>query len=86
MAKPSPSQPEPVILRENSIIDGVFYLAGEPLPFAREEDLPPNLKGLVATGDEEFYSHAERKYLFRLTRRARAGAENPGQHFIARRG
>lgn len=42
-----------VVLRENCIIGGQFFAAGEALPFEREEDLPAALKPLVATGTEE---------------------------------
>jgi hypothetical protein len=39
---------EPIVLRENCIINGKFYAAGEPLPYDREEDLPAALKPLIA--------------------------------------
>ena len=51
---------EPLRLRENAIVDGVFIRAGEPTPFARVEDLPESLKPLLADGSEEFYHPSER--------------------------
>jgi hypothetical protein len=52
---------EPLRLRENVIIDGRFYSAGSPVPFASEVELPESLKHLIATGDEPpFYTHSER--------------------------
>ena len=54
MAKTSP-QPA-VVLRENCIIAGTFYAAGAELPFLHEEDLPEALRGLVARGDEVFFT------------------------------
>jgi hypothetical protein len=45
----------PAIVRisTNTIFNGKFYLRGEPLPFSRVEDLPPNLKGLVISGEPD---------------------------------
>jgi hypothetical protein len=42
----------PIRISTNTIIDGKFYLRGEPLPFSRAEDLPDNLKPLVVTEPE----------------------------------
>jgi hypothetical protein len=58
MAKPS------LRLSTNCIVNGKFIPAGSPVPFATEADLPPNLKGLVATGDEEFYDPSDRNLYF----------------------
>jgi hypothetical protein len=60
MAKPSRSQPEPVILRENCIVGGRFFPAGAPVPFATEEALPPSLRHLVVRGGEVFFNSAAR--------------------------
>jgi len=60
MFKPPEKPAGPVVLSTNAICDGKFIPAGEPVPYERVEDLPPNLRPLVATGDEEFYSHSER--------------------------
>jgi hypothetical protein len=50
----------PIVLSTNAICDGKFIPAGEPVPYECVEDLPPNLKGLVATGEEPpFYTHSE---------------------------
>ena len=58
MAKP-PEPPAEIRLTTACIISGQYYAAGETLPFQSESELPPNLQGLTATGDEEFYSHSE---------------------------
>jgi hypothetical protein len=54
MPKPKPPEPPAVIrISANTILDGKFYKRGEPLPFSKVEDLPPNLKPLVVTGEPE---------------------------------
>jgi hypothetical protein len=64
---------EPVRLSTNCIVDGVFIPAGEPVPYASEEDLPANLKPLVATGEEPVpFSPAERDF-YRPELRRQAG-------------
>ena len=61
MTKPPEKPAEPVVLSTNCIVDGKFVPAGEPVPFEREEDLPENLRPLVATGDEPPpFHHSER--------------------------
>ena len=45
--------PAPIRLSENTIWEGKFYVAGDPLPFERAEDLPENLRPLVVTGEPE---------------------------------
>ena len=55
-----PKSPAEIRITTGTIIAGQDYAAGETLPFATESELPPNLRGLIATGDEEFYSHSER--------------------------
>ena len=64
MAK-APSQPEPIVLTTNCIVDGVFIPAGDPVPYTSEKDLPETLRPLVALGDEEPpYHPAERNIYF----------------------
>ena len=66
MSKKSEKPPEPIRLCENSIIAGVFYRAGEALPFEHVEDLPESLKGLVATeADPAPWTPAERNIYYR---------------------
>jgi hypothetical protein len=51
-----PKQTEPpaiVRISTNTIINGKFYKRGEPLPFTKAEDLPPNLRPLVVTNEPE---------------------------------
>ena len=62
MTKSKAEQPPepPIVLRENSIVNGEFFRAGTPLPFTRVEDLPESLKPLLADGSEEFYHPSER--------------------------
>ena len=51
-----PKQTEPpaiVRISTNTIINGKFYKRGEPLPFTKVEDLPPNLRPLVVTNEPE---------------------------------
>ena len=51
---PKPTEPPAVIrISTNTIVDGKFYKVGEPLPFTKVEDLPPNLRPLVVTGEPE---------------------------------
>ena len=45
--------PEPIRISANTIWDGKHYIAGEPLPFERLEDLPPNLRPYIAKPEEE---------------------------------
>jgi hypothetical protein len=62
MSKQPPAA-EPIRLSTNCIVAGKFIPAGEPVPYEREEDLPPNLRGLVATGEEPVpFSPAERDF------------------------
>jgi hypothetical protein len=56
---PEQSQPELIRLRVNTIVDGVFYMAGTPTPFS-ETTLPEHLRPDIAVGDETFYSPSER--------------------------
>ena len=53
MATPQTEPPALIRISDNTIIDGKFYVRGEPLPFTRVEDLPPNLQPLVVTGEPE---------------------------------
>jgi hypothetical protein len=51
-----PKQTEPpaiVRISTNTIVNGKFYKRGEPLPFTKVEDLPPNLQPLVVSGSSE---------------------------------
>ena len=50
-----PKQEPPAVIRisDNTIIGNRFYVRGEALPFASVEDLPPNLRPLVVTGEPE---------------------------------
>src|SRR5262245_35802169 len=50
MPKQAP-EPAPAIVRisTNTMWEGKFYNAYEPLPFARAEDLPENLRPLAVT-------------------------------------
>jgi hypothetical protein len=57
--KPLEKSAEPIRLTTAAVIDGVYFAAGQTLPYEREEDLPPNLKGLVATGQEDFFHPRE---------------------------
>lgn len=45
--------PGPIRISTNTIIGNRFFYAYEPLPFARVEDLPENLRPLVVTGEPE---------------------------------
>jgi hypothetical protein len=45
--------PAPISISTNTIIGNKFYTAGEPLPFARVEDLPENLRPLVVSNEPE---------------------------------
>ena len=53
MPTPQTEAPRPITLSENAILDGKFIWAGDPLPVARVEDLPENLRALVVTGEPE---------------------------------
>ena len=73
MAKPPEKPAGSIVLSTAAIVDGVYFRAGEPVPYAREADPPPNLKAVVATGEEEpAFSPAERDiYSPHLAREAR---------------
>ena len=63
--KSSSQQPaEPIRLSTNCIVDGIFIRAGDPTPYVREEDLPENLRPLVATGDEEPPYHPSERNIY----------------------
>jgi len=53
MPKQAPELPAPIRLSDNTIWEGKFYNAGDPLPVASVEELTPNLRPLVVTGDPE---------------------------------
>jgi hypothetical protein len=57
--KQSPEQSSPVVLSVSVISDGVFYGAGSETPFT-ETTLPPHLREYIASGQEDFYTPAER--------------------------
>ena len=58
-----PKYHDPIKLRTAAIIDGVYYRAGEVLPYTAESELPENLRPLVATGEEEApFDPAERDF------------------------
>ena len=68
---------EPIRLRTAAIIDGAYYREGEPLPFVSENEVPPNLRHLIASdADAEGpppFDPAERNfYSPHLRRQARA--------------
>jgi hypothetical protein len=48
-----PPETQPIRISANTILDGQFYKRGEPLPFSKVEDLPPNLKPYVISGELE---------------------------------
>jgi hypothetical protein len=49
-----PTEPAaPIRISTNTIWEGKFYTAGEPLPFERIADLPENLQPLVVTSEPE---------------------------------
>jgi hypothetical protein len=50
-AMPAPEQSSTLVLSANAIIGGVFFPAGDPLPFTSEADLPESLKPFVATAE-----------------------------------
>jgi hypothetical protein len=51
---PKQTEPPPAIrISTNTILGNKFFKAYEPLPFARAEDLPENLRPLVVTGEPE---------------------------------
>jgi hypothetical protein len=51
--KPATGPRAPIRISTNAIIGNKFYNRGEPLPFERVEDLPPNLRPLVLTTEVE---------------------------------
>jgi hypothetical protein len=53
MPKQAPEPPAPIRLSDNTIWEGKFYNAGDPLPVASVEELTPNLRPLVVTGEPE---------------------------------
>ena len=59
-----PKQPPAAEIRLSTacIIAGTYYRAGEVLPFAREEDLPENLRPLVGVPGVEAFDPCERDY------------------------
>jgi hypothetical protein len=60
-AMPKQTEPlTPIRLSDNTIIDGKFYVMGDPLPFARVEDLPPSLQPLVVTDEPEEFDDEPR--------------------------
>ena len=50
MTKQSEPPAAPIRLSTNTILNGRFYTAGDPLPVERVEDLPAQLQPLVVTG------------------------------------
>ena len=86
-----PESPAPIRISTNAIIRNKFNNRGEPLPFERVEDLPPNLRPLVVTGEpEEDEEPIGARGSFQLntpyevTRRQSAGSASPAP--IATRG
>jgi hypothetical protein len=53
MPKQAPEPPAPIRLSDNTIWEGKFYNAGEVLPVSSVEELTPNLRPLVVTGEPE---------------------------------
>jgi hypothetical protein len=61
MPEKATKQPEPIRLTTACVINGRYYRAGEPLPFANESEVPPNLAHLI--GEPEVPWHpCERDY------------------------
>lgn len=46
-----PQEQQPITLRVNTLLGGVFYRAGEPLPVSSDE-LPEILRPFIVSGDE----------------------------------
>ena len=48
-----PSEQQPIRLSVNTLLDGKFIPAGEPLPVSSSDDLPPTLRPFVVTTEDE---------------------------------
>jgi hypothetical protein len=59
MTKPLEQPTGPVVLSANCIADGRFIPAGSETPFT-EATLPEHLRQYLASGDEDFYTPAQR--------------------------
>jgi hypothetical protein len=66
MPKTTQPPPTPIRLTTNTIWEGKFYAAGEPLPVASVEELTDNLKPLVITGEPEAEEPNEARGSFQL--------------------
>jgi hypothetical protein len=77
MRKQAEAPGKAIRLSTNTILNGKFVNAGEPLPVSRIEDLPPNLKPLVVTGDLEL--EEPEGYSLRRHRRQPARPAAPAQ-------
>ncbi len=53
MSKQAEPPAAPIRISTNTILNGRFINAGEPLPVERIEDLPEPLRPLVVTGEPE---------------------------------
>ena len=50
---PQQQEPIPITLSVNTLLDGKFIPAGDPLPVSSSDDLPESLKPFVVTSDDE---------------------------------
>jgi hypothetical protein len=91
MPKQTTEPPAPIRISTNTILEGKFYTAGEPLPFACVADMPDNLRPLVVTEPEAEEEPNEPRGSFqtgviyemtddgRLGRALRRNAQPPGR-------